>query len=369
MPVTLQTPTIIYTANGSVSVFAFPFRVIDLSDLRVYVDGILTTADITVDGVNEPAGGSVTFLVPPVAGTVIRIQRTTSVDRATDYVEGGSLSAQTLDNDFDRIVMMVQEVNSLATLESSDGTLNFNYRRGINLNDPIDSTDAATRHWTETAMSSQVAQAASSASASATSASNSAASAAASAASATTAYNATFAAGTRMLFAQAAAPAGWTQDVTDKADNRMLRVVKTAGNGVAGSHSPILNNVVPTHTHGFTTGNVSADHTHYTTTGTESQGHLHGFGDPGHAHNIQNMALGVLQAGSNFAAYGQYATNKSTDGAGTGCWVEGIDRNHTHAGWSGGISANHTHSGTTDNGSSQTNWTPRYIDIIICTKA
>ena len=359
MPVSLQTPTIIYTANGSVSIFAFPFRVIDLSDLRVYVDGVLTTAGIVVDGINNPSGGSVTFTVPPVAGTVIRIQRTTSVDRATDYVEGGQLSAQTLDNDFDRIVMMVQEVNSLATLESSDGTLTFNYRRGINLADPIDAQDAATKHWAETSMSSSVASALSSKNAAA-------ASAAAAATSATNAYNATFPAGTRMLFAQASAPAGWTQDVTDKADNRMLRVVKTAGNGVAGSHSPILNNVVPAHTHGFSTGYQSADHAHYTQTGDVSADHSHGFGDPGHAHTFGGY--GGVATGFYGGYPGWVQQTNWTGGSGTGCWIGGITANHYHAGWSGGVNTNHTHSGTTDNGSSQTNWTPRYIDIIICTK-
>jgi hypothetical protein len=34
----------------------------------------------------------------------------------------------------------------------------------------------------------------------------------------------------------------------------------------------------------------------------------------------------------------------------------------------GGFSADHSHSGSTDNGSSQTNWTPQYIDNIICAK-
>lgn len=46
-----------------------------------------------------------------------------------------------------------------------------------------------------------------------------------------------FPAGTKMPFAQAAAPTGWTQDTTDSATNRMLRVVNTAGGGVGGSSS------------------------------------------------------------------------------------------------------------------------------------
>ena len=48
-----------------------------------------------------------------------------------------------------------------------------------------------------------------------------------------------FVSGTRLSFPQAAAPTGWTQDTTDNATNRMLRVVAGTGNGIGGSASPI----------------------------------------------------------------------------------------------------------------------------------
>ena len=134
-----------------------------------------------------------------------------------------------------------------------------------------------------------------------------------------------FPAGTKMPFAQAAAPTGWTQLVTDSENNRMLRVVNTTGGGVGGLSNPIWNNVVPAHTHGFVTGWVSSDHTHITTAG---------FGANWSGINRVNLGIGQDAA-----------------------YIE-----------SGGTSANHYHSGTTDNGSSQTNWEPRYINMIICQK-
>lgn len=151
-----------------------------------------------------------------------------------------------------------------------------------------------------------------------------------------------FAAGTRMAFAQAAAPTGWTQDTSSNADNRMLRVVNTTGGGVGGTASPILNNVVPSHTHGFTTGNQSADHNH-------------GISDPTHRHNITvhwtaASAPGQLSGRETSPQSSQFSQYAST----------GIT--------TGNQSTNHSHSGTTDNGSSQTNWTPKYIDMIICSK-
>jgi len=144
-----------------------------------------------------------------------------------------------------------------------------------------------------------------------------------------------FVSGTRMPFAQAAAPTGWTQDASDNANNRMLRVVNTAGNGVGGTASPILNDTVPSHTHGFSTGGQSDSHVHY---------------DSGHQHS------------SGFAQYysgdiGYYGYTGYGGNTGTGYAAIGYTSN------------DHSHSGSTDNGSSHTNWVPRYIDMIICAKS
>ena len=168
-----------------------------------------------------------------------------------------------------------------------------------------------------------------------------------------------FVAGTRMPFAQAAAPTGWTQDVSDNADNRMLRVVKTAGNGVGGSHSPILNNVVPSHTHGFTTGNMSQDHVHGGWTGGVNANHLHYTDGASKFVTLGGaIEIGGLAGGGAFTEMG--CGRRDNTG-----WQSG---DHAHYITTGGVSQNHTHSGSTDNGSSQTNWTPRYIDMIICSK-
>lgn len=151
-------------------------------------------------------------------------------------------------------------------------------------------------------------------------------------------------------FAQAAAPTSWTRVTTDSADNRMLRVVSTgSGGGVGGSASPILNNVVPAHTHGFTTGGISANHFHGFSTGNVSNDHVHGF-------SANAGGSGPILP---FATEGPAAYGFNTGG---------ISANHTHSGNTGNVSSDHAHSGTTDNGSSQTNWSPRYIDLLLCSK-
>ena len=175
----------------------------------------------------------------------------------------------------------------------------------------------------------------------------------------TPSLSAIFASGTKLMFAQASAPTGWTQDVSDNADNRMFRVVKTTGGGVGGSHSPILNNVVPSHTHGMTTGTESADHSHSGNTGYVSSDHAHEFGG-----DDQIASQGGFSVTSGFS----YDAISNSSGGGVRMYTYGINANHYHGFSTGGRSAAHTHSGTTDNGSSQTNWTPRYIDTIVCSK-
>ena len=225
-----------------------------------------------------------------------------------------------------------------------------------------------------------------------------------------------FTAGTRLVFAQAAAPTGWVQITDESANNRMLRVVNTTGGSFAGSHNPILNNRVPAHTHGFTTGTASADHTHTTTTGTESADHAHytttGGSSTNHTHTFTGSEMaahnhtttahshtvpdtwsstggdaapatltgtGYQTTGSTSAKTVAINTASAGTPSGTNGWASsdhthagwsgGRNTAHTHTGTSGGISANHTHSGSTDNGSSSTNWTPRYLDTLICSKS
>jgi hypothetical protein len=204
----------------------------------------------------------------------------------------------------------------------------------------------------------------------------------------TTAVSNAFPSGTRLPFAQATAPTGWTQDTSDTANNRMLRVVNSTGGGTGGSASPILMNVVPSHTHTVsssgTTSTESANHVHGfsgTTSGMNANNpHSHGVSDPGHVHStdVDGHLLFDVNGTPNIVPFGgpgfYPGTVFSMSSAATGISISASDINHGHdfSGNTGGISANHTHtvtvSGTTDNGSSQTNWTPRYIDLIICQK-
>jgi hypothetical protein len=79
-----------------------------------------------------------------------------------DFVDGSTL----LESDLDLIarynLYTVQEAIDIASdalAEALDGTLDAQGRRIKNVGDPIAGTDAVTKTWAETAMSSQLAQA------------------------------------------------------------------------------------------------------------------------------------------------------------------------------------------------------------------
>lgn len=121
--------------------------------------------------------------------------------------------------------------------------------------------------------------------------------------------------GTRMPFHQAAAPTGWTQDVTK--NDYMLRVVSTAGGGDGGTDSPI----------NFT-------HTHTTAEHTLTVDEI-----PPHTHTVEN------QFG---ASYGQPAGQINNTAGQSGSTGGGLPHEHGDTG--------------------STGFTPKYLDMIICVK-
>jgi hypothetical protein len=112
MPVSVQTPYAAYIGNGSNKVFVYPFRIIVATDIKVYVDDVLQASGYSVSAVGNPAGGNVTFTTAPINGAQVVLRRETELSRDTDYTEGGALRAETLDSDFDRIWMAIQDVEA-----------------------------------------------------------------------------------------------------------------------------------------------------------------------------------------------------------------------------------------------------------------
>lgn len=116
MPVSAQTPIQSYPGNGATTLFAYSFMVLLASDLVVLVNDAAGVShlktlnvDYTVAGLSG-ASGSVTFVTAPIVGETVVVYRDSGLARTTDYQEDGDLLAATLDNDFDRLWMALQEI-------------------------------------------------------------------------------------------------------------------------------------------------------------------------------------------------------------------------------------------------------------------
>ncbi len=111
------TPRVQYTASASQTVFAYGFSIFVDTDLKVYKGSTLMTlssasnnTSYQVSGAGTTAGGNVTFGAGLTAGDIVTIYRDLPVSRTSDYQTGGDLLAETLNDDLDKIVQMVQQV-------------------------------------------------------------------------------------------------------------------------------------------------------------------------------------------------------------------------------------------------------------------
>lgn len=176
-----------YTGDGSTTTYSVPFSYRAQEDVSITIDGVVTTA-FTWNG----AGTQVTFTTAPASSTAIEIRRTTSQGtKLVDYASGSVLTESDLDTDSDQAFFMSQEAIDDAGDVIKLSNVNFQWdaqnKRMTNVADPTSAQDAATKNWSETAMSSQLAQATTQATNAATSATNASTSETNAAASATAA--------------------------------------------------------------------------------------------------------------------------------------------------------------------------------------
>ena len=177
----------------------------------------------------------------------------------------------------------------------------------------------------------------------------------------TTASSVGFPSGTKVVFAQASAPTGWTQDTTN--NDKALRVVSGTGGGTGGTHafssppSTSHTHTGPSHTH----STPSHSHSHTLSAGAHT---LSTSEMPSHNHNYtgaNRYNSGSLPSWTGNASNLSRATT-STGGGGS--------HSHSLAGsiTSGGSGTSGS-GGTGATGSAgPTAFAPQYIDVIVCSK-
>lgn len=105
------TPRIQYTATGGQTTFPYPFEIFEDGDLVVVQNTttLTLTTHYTVTNSGVTGGGDVVLVTGATNGDTITIYRDIPVERTSDYQANGELRAATLNDDFDRIVAMIQQ--------------------------------------------------------------------------------------------------------------------------------------------------------------------------------------------------------------------------------------------------------------------
>ena len=153
MSVPSQTPYNIYAANGLTTVFAYKFMIMTAGDLEVSVNGTSITSGFTVQGAGQTGGGQVVFNAAPANGDTVMLLRKLTIKRDTDYQDNGDLLAETINADFDRLWLAMQQAFLSDGLSLKRPLLGGPYNAGglkiVNLQAPTDPQDAVTKAWVD----------------------------------------------------------------------------------------------------------------------------------------------------------------------------------------------------------------------------
>lgn len=104
-----------YSGNGVTTVFAYGFRILDATHLRVVstqagAETTVSPSAYTVSGVGSPSGGNVTFTTAPVSGVTITILRDVPFVQETDLENQGAFFAEVVEDAFDAAAMRDQQL-------------------------------------------------------------------------------------------------------------------------------------------------------------------------------------------------------------------------------------------------------------------
>ncbi|MCX8133161.1 MAG: hypothetical protein N3D18_04250 [Roseococcus sp.] len=111
-----------FVASGGQTVFPFDFPIYEAAHLAVLRDraGVQTElvlgVDYTLTGVEQQAGGVVTLTSPALAGDIISLQGRQPIAKTTLFQTGGELRAKALNDEFNKLVIGLQQVQLVRDL-------------------------------------------------------------------------------------------------------------------------------------------------------------------------------------------------------------------------------------------------------------
>ena len=103
-------PLVRYAANGTRTVYEYPFPIFASEDLAVYIDGARQYSGFTISGAGETDGGSITFAAAPKNNAVVTLARRLPIERLSDFIEGGEFAAAAINTELDYITASLQQL-------------------------------------------------------------------------------------------------------------------------------------------------------------------------------------------------------------------------------------------------------------------
>jgi len=105
-----------YNGNGSTTVFAYDFRILDQSHVVVTlksaanVETVQTlTTNYTVSGVGDATGGNITMVVAPASGEQLTFSRSIPQTQEVDLANRGGVQPEVLESAYDKLTQLSQD--------------------------------------------------------------------------------------------------------------------------------------------------------------------------------------------------------------------------------------------------------------------
>jgi hypothetical protein len=105
-----------YNGNGSTTVFAYDFRILDQSHIVVTlknaanVETVQTlTTNYTVSGVGAATGGNITMVIAPASGQQLTFSRAVPQTQEVDLANRGGVQPEVLEAAYDKLTQLSQD--------------------------------------------------------------------------------------------------------------------------------------------------------------------------------------------------------------------------------------------------------------------
>ena len=107
-----------YSGNGSLTVFAYGFKIFDEDDIEVILRNDATntetvqtiTTDYSVSNVGNANGGNITFVTAPASGITIVLRRASPLTQTTDYTPNDPFPAESHEDALDKLTFISQQL-------------------------------------------------------------------------------------------------------------------------------------------------------------------------------------------------------------------------------------------------------------------